>query len=231
MEDVIFADFEALRSLSGDVFFNTVIADGLKPYAVVCGENFRFGKNAAWDSGELKRLADSRGIRAVVLPHFKSYGEPVSSSRIRALIRSGDTVSAAKLLGRLYSVELPVIHGKRLGRTIGHPTINQIIPDGRISPKNGVYGCIAEFTDNAGVSYRRPGICNIGSRPTVNSNENDITLETHIFDYSGDLYGVSVKLSFVNRIRDEIRFDSLDKLKAQIDLDTEYARKNLNRYL
>ena len=223
----VFEDFDALKDLDGRTFFDDVILRRYHPSAVVCGYNFRFGRRAAWSSDDLCRFAEESGIVCTVVPHFEINGAPVSSTAIRSLIAEGRVDQAAELLGRPYSLTLPVVHGHQIGRTIGHPTINQIIPRGRISPSRGVYSCIVEFTDKNGVPQVRGGVCNIGSRPTVNRDENDVTLETYIFDYSGDLYDLSVRTSFCEHLRGERKFASVEELAEQIERDGERARESL----
>ncbi len=224
---VIFEDFAALHDLDGRAFFTDVIAARYKPGAVVCGYNFRFGRGASCTADDLRRYAEESGITCAVVPNFQLDGTPVSSTAIRSLIRSGDVKAAANMLGRYYSVTLPIVHGHEIGRTIGHPTVNQIIPKGRVTPSRGVYSCLVEFTDKRGVHQIKKGVCNIGVRPTVNSDTSDVTLETYIFDYSGDLYGVTIRTRFCEKLRDERRFSSKDELSAQIARDSENALKSL----
>ncbi len=221
----VFEDFASLRDLDGATFFRDVIANRHHPSAVVCGYNFRFGRGAAWTSDDLRTFAEDTGIACTVVPPVERDGAALSSTTVRSLITAGNTDAAADLLGRPYSVTLPVVHGRQLGRTIGHPTINQILPPGRIAPSRGVYRCTVEFTDKTGVFYTRDGVCNIGSRPTVNSDASDVTLETYIFDYSGDLYDVVIKTSFCEKLRDERKFSSVEELAEQIRRDEETARE------
>ena len=223
----VFEDFDSLKDSDGRSFFDDAILRRHKPSGVVCGYDFRFGRRAAWSADDLCRFAEESGIGCAVVPHFAKDGVPVSSTAIRSLITVGRVDEAAVLLGRPYALTLPVVHGHQLGRTIGHPTINQIIPPGRIAPSRGVYSCIASFTDKTGKAHVRGGVCNIGSRPTVNRDENDVTLETHIFDYSGDLYDVVIRTSFCEKLRDERKFASVDELAEQIRRDSERARETL----
>ena len=226
---VIFEDFSRLSKLNGRDFFFQEIAQKYHPYAVICGFNFKFGKNASCGCAEFSDFAAESGIKCVVLPPFEESGKVVSSTAIRNFIAAGDMHSAAEYLGRPYSVTLPVTHGKMLGRTIGHPTINQVFGEEKIIPPNGVYSCVVEFTEN-GEKTTKFGVCNIGYRPTVNSNRNDITLETNIFDFSGDLYGKMIKTSFIEKLRDEKKFASVEELSAQIMCDTENAKLSLEKF-
>ena len=228
---VVYEDFDSLKDLDGRTFFDDVIVRRHHPYAVICGYNFRFGRRAAWSADDLCRFAEESGVECAVVPEERTEpdGVPVSSTAIRNAIVAGDVQMAAELLGRRYSVTLPVVHGKAIGRTIGHPTINQIIPAGRISPARGVYSCIVEFTDKSGVRQCRGGVCNIGSRPTVNRDESDVTLETYIFDYAGDLYSLTIRTSFLEKLRDERKFSSVDELAEQIRRDENRAVESIRR--
>lgn len=222
--EVIIDDFAALHNLSGKEFFNRCVAS-LSPSSVVCGYNYRFGKGAAYSIGDLSEYAREAGISCTVVPEYTLGGTSLSSSAIRSLISEGDVEGAAMMLGRLYSAEGIVQHGKAMGRTIGFPTINQRPPKSKLLPKNGVYSCTAEFYEN-GKLLLCGGVCNIGSRPTVNDDESDITLETYILDYSGELYSKNVKISFIRRLRDEMRFDSVESLQKAIENNAENARKD-----
>ena len=125
---------------------------------------------------------------------------------------------AEELLSRPFSVNLPVLHGKKLGRTIGIPTVNQDFPEGHLIPKTGIYVCTVSFD---GKEY--PGVANVGIRPSIENDTHRLNCETHIIGFDGDLYGKKIRISFHKRIRDEIRFDSIDGLKARIGKDIEIA--------
>lgn len=227
---VIFEDFDSIRSLSGEDFFSSVIADRFSPYAVICGENFRFGKGASCGHMELARFARSRSIRCLVLS-LKQANEdkPISSTVIRSLITDGNISEANALLGYPYFVTSAVLHGKELGRTIGHPTINQRLPREKIVPAHGVYSCTVTFR-HLGEKITCGGVCNIGYRPTVNDDESDITLETYIFGFAGDLYDAVVTTKLYEMLRPEKHFDSVDELAAQIDRDSENAIASLAKH-
>jgi riboflavin kinase/FMN adenylyltransferase len=142
----------------------------------------------------------------------------------------GDFTTVSSLLGRPYTVTSPVLHGKKIGRTIGHPTINMRLPADKIKPPLGVYSCIADFTDNDGRYIVKRGVCNLGYRPTVNDDESDITLETYLFDFSDDIYGKTVTVYLIEMLRHEQRFSSLDELMLHIEEDVVTARKSLRKY-
>ena len=219
-------NFGDIKNLSGGAFFYEHIAAGFAPRAVVCGENFRFGKNASCTADDLQRFAAHAGILCRVVALSEKDGTPVSSTEIRRMIADGRIAEANELLGYPYSVTSEVLHGKALGRTIGCPTINQRLPDEKVMPKKGVYACIVTFGDS-GQTYS--GVCNIGFRPTVNPDENDITLETFIIGFSGDLYGKTVTTSLIGRIRGEKAFSSVDELSEQIRADARTAEEILKR--
>lgn len=218
----LFADFESLRSLDGDTFFREHIAEPHRPSAILCGFNFRYGKGASCTAEHLAASARDAGIACHVIPPFEADGAPLSSSRIRALIAEGDVKTAASLLCHPYSIAAPVEHGKALGHTLGFPTANQRMPRGKLTPKHGVYVVMAQYEDG-GALHRTCGVCNIGSRPTVNGDTRDVTLETHLLSGSPDLYGKNLRLYFADRLRDEQPFPDLDALRAQIAEDCRRA--------
>ena len=218
-------DFAGICSLTGEEFFGRHAAVK-QPYAVVCGFNFRFGVKASCGADDLKKMAADRGILCSAVPAESKNGITISSTAIRKAVHEGDLVTAAELLGYPLSYTSEICHGRQIGRTIGHPTLNQRIPELKIAPPHGVYSCVCSF-EMDGVPMTRGGVCNIGSRPTVNDDMSDVTLETYLFDFSGDLYGTAVTTSLVERIRGERRFDSVEALRDQILRDEENARISL----
>ena len=141
----------------------------------------------------------------------------VSSTRIRELLLAGDVRTAAALLGRAYTIGGPVVHGNHIGHEMGFPTINIDIPQGKLLPKFGVYFGYAQI---AGEQYR--AMFNLGVKPTVGSDKP--TLEAYLIDFEGDVYGEAARVSFVARLRDEKKFNSLAELSAQIKKDVQRAR-------
>ena len=141
-------------------------------------------------------------------------GYAVSSTKIRQRLEEGDVREAASMLGYAYSLHGVVVAGNRLGRTIGFPTANmQLYEPLKLVPCNGVYSVEVET-----LGQRFLGMCNIGCRPTISSG-NARTIETHIFDFDEDIYGLDMKITFFERIREERRFDSLEELKRQLETD------------
>ncbi len=223
--------FEDIRFLDGRNFFSSRIAEPFSPYGVVCGENFRFGKGASCSAADLAVFAEEKGIRSTVLPlRREETNEVISSSRIRRLLLDGDVCRVRALLGRPYSVTAPILHGKALGRTMGFPTVNQQIPVEKVIPAFGVYACTVTF-EKDGTERTLIGVCNAGSRPTVNEDLANVNLETYILDFSDNLYGISVTTRFYHRIRGEVLFDNVTALFDQIRRDAEEARRLLKDLL
>lgn len=228
-DDVVCADFDMYRDYPPERFVREVLVGELGCRVAVCGFNYRFGKGGAGDASLLAALMEECGGRAVMLPPVttKLCGEPgdddscreviVSSSLIRAALAEGRPRDAAAMLGRPYAVRLPVEQGRRLGRHIGFPTINQRFPEGMIEPRRGVYVCSCAIGDKV---YR--GVANIGVRPTVENSET-VTMETHLFGFDGDLYGVEVEVSLLHFLRPERKFDSVEQLREAIERDAQLA--------
>ena len=220
--DYIFApDFADLRDLSPEEFVEEILVKRLSAQFVACGYDFRFAKGGTADAETLTRLCKEKGIEVEVVPAVKFEGEPVSSTVIRGLIREGDVKRANELLGYELTYILEVERGKQNGRKMGFPTINQRIPDGMTVPKFGVY---KSWTQIRGHSY--PSITNIGVKPTIELDEGEEripVMETHIIGFSGDLYGLKVRVSLREYMRGEKRFDSMEELARQLERDKQMA--------
>ncbi len=210
-------DFSEICSFSAERFVREILAEKLGARHVACGFNYRFGHRAQGDAQLLEKLCKDHGIECTVLAPVEINGKYVSSTSIREFIDEGDMESAAKMLGRPFGYQLEVVGGKRLGRTLGAPTINQNFPEGFICPRYGVYASTAEIN---GKEYC--AVTNIGVKPTVGT---DTPLsETWICDYSGDLYGQMVKVSLIKFLRPEKKFPSIEALKEAIFADGEKSR-------
>ena len=196
-------------------FFNYLIKEKFGAKHVVCGYDFRFGKDRAGDIHTLRELCEANGMKLSTVPTTRG-GDPylpISSTRIRDLVREGEAEKAAELLGHEMYYTLPVVSGKQLGRTIGFPTVNQQIPDFMVRPKYGVYAARAVID---GTDY--PAMTDIGVKPTVQSDGEEI-METHIIGFEGDLYGRTVRVYLRRFIRGERKFESLDELRLQLEND------------
>lgn len=202
--------------IEAETFLNLLLVAPVKTISV--GEDWRFGKGRMGDVDLLDMRSASAGYRLEAVPPVMLDGERVSSTRIRQAIRDGNLDAAAELLGRPYSVCGIVIHGKQLGRTIGFPTAN-IATSGAQLPPDGVWAVSALMEDGTSLN----GVANLGVRPTVDGQSR--SLEVHLFDFSGDLYGKEIEIRFIKFIRPEKKFQNLDELKKQISLDVSLARQ------
>lgn len=216
-------DFEYLKSMSPEDFVKEILADKLNCSAAVCGEDFTFGKGAKGKAEDLKRIGAKYGIKTKIISPLTLDGEVISSTEIRRCIREGNIVKANKMLGEPFSFELPVEHGFKRGHSLGFPTINQQIPEGRVMPRFGVYASKV-FID--GSEYF--GVTNIGVKPTVEENIKRPIAETNIIGFDGSLYGRVLKLQILKFVREEKKFPSIEKLKSQIGKDKEFAENYFN---
>lgn len=217
---------EAFSRVPAEAFIRG-LADGFGRLSAVCvGEDFVFGHRRGGDLALLRRLGAELGFQAEGLPAVAADGAPVSSTRIRELLRAGDFPGAGRLLGRPYALAGQVIRGMQLGRRLGWPTANLDVA-GRVTPPTGVYAARARWHPEGGLSRppeALPAAVNIGHRPTVAGGAAALHVEAHLLGFEGDLYGHELELEFTARLRDERRFPSLDELKAQIAADVTAAR-------
>jgi riboflavin kinase/FMN adenylyltransferase len=208
--------FDDIRSQTPGDFARLSLSEGLSARAVCCGENFRFGRGASAGAAELSAFGGALGFSLELLPLSRYRGEPVSASRIRLYLQQGKTREAAEMLGYRYAIDFRVETGRRLGHTIGMPTINQPFPEGYLLPCFGVY---ASVTAIDGVRY--PSVTNIGVKPTVGSDHT--VAETYISGYSGNLYGSRPTVELVEHLRPERKFPDVEALGQQMRLDLEQA--------
>ena len=208
-----------LAAVEPEAFVKEVLLGRLRAQQIVVGFNHRFGRGARGDAGLLQELASRLGFQAHVVPPLTVGGVPVSSTEVRTALQRGDVVAAARFLGRPYAIGGTVTSGAGRGRTLGFPTAN-LAPDGNLLIPRGVYGCLAHVD---GVVH--PTVVNIGVRPTF--AETTLAIEAHLLDFTGDLYGRRMRLDFMLHLREEMRFPSVEDLKAQIARDVEAARAGL----
>ena len=212
-----------VAATSADDFIRS-LAQTARPLAAICvGHQWSFGKGRQGNLESLAKLGSQLGFVEIGVPEILLEGEAVSSTRIRNAVAQGDFDQAKRLLGRAYSVLGEVQRGRALGRTIGFPTANLGLFNEQLPP-NGVY---AVRTTGDVRAEPIPGVANLGTRPTVESSPVQPTLEVHLLNYSGDLYGKILEVEFVAHLRGEQKFGSLDLLRQQIHLDTIRAREVL----
>lgn len=198
--------------------FIEMLAERLSVKCIVAGEDFCFGHNRRGNYKMLQEYAKKLSYEAVIFPKMKEEEREISSTYIREEIENGNIELANKLLGYPYFVSGEVKHGNKIGRTIGFPTINLIPAKQKLLPAYGVY--ITKVMVN-GIVYH--GITNVGKKPTIEGN-NPVGIETHIFDFNEDVYEQNVVVTFIKRIREEQKFDSLDALLEQMRKDVNVAK-------
>jgi riboflavin kinase/FMN adenylyltransferase len=221
VRQVLVQEFDrSLAQLSAREFFEQLGAR-LRLRHLVVGEDFRIGRGREAGANDLAELGRSLGWTLESVPPVVLDGAPVSSTRIRsALTETGDVEVAARLLGRPFELSGVVVEGFGRGRSIGVPTANVRLPGELAVPRNGVYFCTASVPQAP--DARLPGVLNIGIRPTFDAGARSV--ELHLLDWSGDLYGQRVGISFRRRLRDERKFESVDALVQQIGRDIALAR-------
>lgn len=213
----------AFASLAPETFARTVLRERLAAAGVVIGPDFRFGKDRAGDFASLRAFGRDLGFVVEQLDPVLVDGQPVSSSRVRETLVRGEVDAAARLLGRVHEMEGVVVRGDGRGRTIGVPTAN-LRCEPLLAPKDGVYAIVGRDLGSPSENAILHGVANLGMRPTFEAGR---SVEVHFFDLDRDLYGRTLRIGFVARLRDEIKFGSLDALKAQIAKDMKDAREAL----
>ncbi len=200
-------------------FVKNILIDRARMKKIVIGYDHTFGKNREGHAEQLKELGKRYDFSVTVVPPYRVGDETVGSSRIRHFLAKGDVESAARLLGRLYSMTGKVIRGKNRGKELGFPTANiQSLFPSKLIPARGVY-CVNVIIENK----RYTGMMNIGNRPTFNFDP--LTLEAHIFNFSGLIYDSVLKIEFVRFIREEKKFSGPEELKRQMKKDREQCTK------
>ncbi|WP_341207101.1 bifunctional riboflavin kinase/FAD synthetase [uncultured Sphingomonas sp.] len=217
---VVFHFDAALAALPAEVFIAERLIGALKVGGVVTGEDFTFGHAKSGNIATLRTAGKSAGFSVDTVGAVLLDGEPVSSTRIRGALRGGDPRGAARLLTRPFAIEGIVQHGDKLGRTIGYPTANLDMGP-YLRPAYGIYAVRGRLADGRVLK----GAANLGVRPTFDPPKE--LLEPYFFDFSGDLYGQVLEVELIEWLRAEARFDDLDALVAQMDLDCARARELL----
>ena len=220
IERVILAPFDRqMMTLGWEDFITELLVRRNGAVHLVAGHDYHFGHRNQGTPALLLEKCRELGLGCDIIPKVELDGITVSSTHIRSLIAAGDVERAAEFLGHRHTLTQTVCHGRRIGRTIGIPTVNLTMPEHVLVPRYGVYITRVYLPD--GRSF--PGITNVGVRPTV-SESGAVSVETFLLDFDGDLYGQRLRLDFCRFVRGEQHFASLAELKAQITRDTEKAR-------
>ena len=209
---------ERFAALEPQAFVERVIVDGLRARFVLIGDDFRFGAQRRGDFGLLATLGARHGFEVERMRTLALGGERVSSSAVRAALAQADFARVERLLGRPYAISGHVVHGRKLGRELGFPTLNLRIPHGRPA-LGGIFVVRVHGLADGPLA----GVASLGTRPAVETDGAPL-LETHVLDWAGDAYGRVVRVEFLRKLRDEAKYDGLDALVAQIRLDAEQAR-------
>jgi riboflavin kinase/FMN adenylyltransferase len=215
IKHVIILNFETLRKMPWQEFVERLSSE-FNAAHLVAGHDFRFGFNGEGNVDKLLEKSGELDISCDIIPAVRYKDIIISSTHIRKLIEEGDIEQANEFLGHPHVLTDVVRYGYKLGRNIGTPTINMIFSDGVLVPARGVYATRVYLDDGS----EHFGVTNIGTHPTVNHTGN-VTAETHIIDFIGNLYGKTVRIEFYKRLRPEIKFDGIEQLKAQIHQDIE----------
>jgi len=209
-----------LARMEAEAFVRDVLVDRLAIREVYIGRNFRFGADRRGDVDMLRALGRQLGFEADAAPIVQVRGEAVSSTRVREAVAAGDLTTAGELLGRAHFLDGQVAEGRRLGRSLGFPTLN-LDCQNELLPTGGVYVTAVHL---AGLGRVFRSVTNVGVRPTV-SDERMLSVETHVLDFSADVYGDRVRLFLLDRLREERRFESTAELTEQIGRDVDDTRR------
>lgn len=210
-----------LAGLPADAFVDDVVIAALKARAIVVGYNFSYGQGRAGTVEALRAHGVQTGIDVAIVPPVTVDGEIASSTKIRGHLRAGDLVRAERMLGRPWDVDGVVVHGAERGRAIGVPTAN-ITPEVELAIASGIYAVTLRVEGGPAMA----AVASLGTNPTF-VDAGRLVLEVHVLDWHGDLYDRRVRTTFVARLRDEQKFDSVEALVAQIQRDIEQARTAL----
>ena len=203
---------EEFRNLTGEEFVKQILVDKLNVKYLIIGHDHTFGKNKSGDFALLKKMAPEFGFEVHQVEAVNFHEKNISSTQIRNALSAGNVIEANEMLGYLYSVSGKVIHGKKIGRTIGYPTANIEVDSLKILPKKGAY-IVDVFVKNQHLK----GMLSIGTNPTVDGK--NLTVEVYILDFNEEIYGEEISVNFREFLHDEIKFESLDKLIERLDED------------
>lgn len=224
-EAVLFPFTDHLAHMEPEIFLDTCLRDLLHARVIVAGEDYRFGRNRKGDLTLLRSWGEKNGVEVFSLPQLCFEDIVISATAIKAMVRSGDVKCANKLLGYPLSYQGIVQEGRKIGRTLGFPTANVPVEDGKIIPAFGVYASLLHTRDGI-----FPSITSIGVRPTVNRTGEGVLIETSMFDRDMDLYGQPVRVYLLTYIRGEQQFSNVEALKEQVFLDMQKVRQYHGRH-
>ena len=225
IDNVVIINFtKEFSRTPSEVFIKDYIIDNIHPDYIVVGYDHHFGKNRMGDFGLLNDMKLKYGFKVERIAAQDVENIAISSTKIRNALATGNVKRANQLLGYTYSVTAEVVVGNKIGRTLGFPTANLELPrEYMLISNRGVYACLVDYQ---GKTYK--AMANIGHRPTIGDrSEDNPIIEVNLFDFDGDLYGKQIHVRFIDRIRDEEKFDGLDELKAQLEQDREKAKQIL----
>ncbi len=217
---------DALRTMAPEAFFEEYLVKQCHARAVYVGEDYRFGYRRQGDVNLLSALCKSRGIRFRAIPEIRYGQEKISSSRLRTLVSSGQLEAVREMLGYPYFLTGSIVCGKKIGRSIAFPTANLSWEPGKLLPPIGVY---ETYSLVEGSGYF--GITNVGNNPTVRGDgENAITVETHLLNFSRDIYGEQMTTFFLKKTREQKAFPNLESLREQLSKDKRRLQENAGQY-
>jgi len=213
-----------LAAMSAERFIEDVLLRGMGVRWLLVGRDFRFGAKRAGDFAMLKAAGARQGFGVEAMDDVLEGAQRISSSGVRAALAAGDLEAAARLLGRPYTMSGRVAHGEKLGRTLGFPTANLVLR--RLPPLAGIFAVEAEVEET---QLRLKGVASVGRRPTVRENAAPL-LEVHLFDWTGNLYGRHLRVTFLRKLRDEAKYDGLEALRAAIARDAAEAKDYFSKH-
>jgi riboflavin kinase/FMN adenylyltransferase len=218
-DEIVVLEFDRALAARSPEDFLAELKERTRLLELWVGEGFALGRDRVGDVARISEIGESIGFRTVAMPRVVDGSEVISSSTIRRAIESGNVGFAAESLGRPFSVSGEVIHGAHLGREIGFPTANFFPPEGLVQLGDGIFVSLVVL---AGESIARPAMTYVGTRPTINSGVRQI--ETHLLDFEGDLYGQTIEVAMLEKIRDDQQFPNLDAMIEQLAIDEARAR-------
>ena len=226
IERIILAPFDReMMTLPWDAFVEQKLVRELNAVHLVAGHDHRFGHKNQGTPALLQEKCRELGLGCDIIPKVEVDGITVSSTYIRELVERGDVEEAARFLGHRHCMTQTVGHGQRLGRTIGIPTVNLTVPGHVLTPKFGVYVSRVYLPDGRSCA----GVTNVGTRPTVSQGD-AVSVETFLLDFDGDLYGQDIRLEYCKRLRGEVKFDSLEALREEIQKNIRQTRAYFEEY-